>query len=245
VLNEHRSVRQSVVIASDDERGWKRLLGYVVAEEGVTAAELKRHVRDRLPEYMVPEAILVLEEMPLTASGKIDRKRLPLIKQADRQVEQEYTGARTGIEEMLVRIFEEVLKANRIGVQDNFFEIGGHSLLATQVISRVREAFGVEVGVRSVFEDATVERLGCRSEEALRDARMPVESLLFNLVDRPVPRLAALDISSGHESRLNYQDQGDWENSETKRLLSIKRKGIDLSTESAGIGIGGDGEGKV
>ena len=79
VLNEHRSVRQSVVVAREDERGGKRLVGYVVGEEGVTAAELKRHVRERLPEYMVPEAIVVLEEMPLTANGKIDRKRLPAV----------------------------------------------------------------------------------------------------------------------------------------------------------------------
>src|SRR5262249_32266326 len=77
VLNEHSAVRQSVVVASEDERGGKRIVGYVVGEEEATAAELKRHLRERLPEYMVPEAILQLPEMPLTASKKIDRKRLP------------------------------------------------------------------------------------------------------------------------------------------------------------------------
>ena len=77
-MSEHQSVRQSVVVAREDERGGKRLMGYVVGEEEVTAAELKRHLRKRLPEYMVPEAILMLEEMPVTANGKIDRKRLPM-----------------------------------------------------------------------------------------------------------------------------------------------------------------------
>ncbi len=80
VLNEHRSVKQSVVVAREDENGGKRLLGYVVGEGGVTAAELKSYVRERLPEYMVPEAIMILEEMPLTANGKVDRKRLPEVK---------------------------------------------------------------------------------------------------------------------------------------------------------------------
>ena len=145
--------------------GNKRLIGYVVGEEGTRSAELKRHVRERLPEYMVPEAIVVLEEMPLTANGKIDRKRLPsalTLRDAGRQVEQEYVGSRTPLEEMVVGIFEEVLKLDRVGIHDNFFEIGGHSLLATQVISRVRSVFGVRSGVRSIFEAPTAEGLARR-----------------------------------------------------------------------------------
>ena len=168
VLNEHRSVRQSVVTASEDGRGGKRLLGYVVGEEGVTTAELKRHVRERLPEYMAPEAIMVLEEMPVTVNGKIDRKRLPSMNGAGRQLEREYLGARTAIEEILVGIFEEVLELDRVGIRDNFFESGGHSLLATQAISRVREVFGVEIGVRSIFEEPAVAGLAHRIEEAIK-----------------------------------------------------------------------------
>jgi len=171
VLNEHRSVTQSLVIASEDQRGGKRLLGYVVAGEGVTATELKRHVRERLPEYMVPEAILALERMPMTANGKIDLKRLPLVpvvKDGNGPVEQESVRAKTSVEEMLVGIYEEMLKADRVGRGDNFFEIGGHSLLATQVISRIRDVFGVGIGVRSIFEAATVEALAQRVEEAMR-----------------------------------------------------------------------------
>src|SRR5262249_52375191 len=145
VLDEHPSVKQSVVVANQDERGATRLVGYVVGEEGATAPELKKHLREILPEYMVPEAILILEEMPLTSSGKIDRKKLPSAKDAGRQTEQEYRSARTPVEEILVGIFEDVLKANRVGIYDNFFEIGGHSLLATQIFSRVRNTLGVEI----------------------------------------------------------------------------------------------------
>jgi acyl carrier protein len=168
VLNEHRSVRQSVVVVSEDERGGRRLLGYVVREGEVTAGELRRHARSRLPEYMTPDAIVVLEEMPLTANGKIDRKKLPPAKDAGRQLEQKYVGARTPVEEMLAGIFGEALEVDQVGIHDNFFEIGGHSLLATQVISRVRNVFGVDVELRNIFEEPTVERLGRRVAEAVK-----------------------------------------------------------------------------
>src|SRR6266508_629808 len=168
VLNEHRSVKQSVAVVREDERGDKRLLGYVVGEEGVTAEGLKSYVRERVPEYMVPEAIMILEEMPLTANGKVDRKKLPEVKDGGRQSEQEYAGARTPVEEIVIGIFEEVLKAEGVGKNANFFEIGGHSVLATQVISRVRTTFGVEIGVGSIFESATAEGLARRIEEAMK-----------------------------------------------------------------------------
>src|SRR5262249_17938188 len=129
VLNEHRGVRQSAVVASGDESGARRLVGDVVGGE-TTAAELRRYLRAKLPEYMVPEAIHVLEEMPLTASGKVDRKRLPVVNGRSGQQEQEYAGALTPVEEIVAGIYKEVLKLDRVGRDDNFFEIGGHSLLA-------------------------------------------------------------------------------------------------------------------
>jgi amino acid adenylation domain-containing protein len=167
-LAEHGSVRQSVVVSSGDERGAKRLIGYVVVEEGTTGAELKNYVRERLPEYMVPDAIVALEEIPITANGKVDRKKLPAVEGAGRQSERAGDGMRTPVEEILAGIFEEVLKLDRVGRDDNFFELGGHSLLATQVISRARNTFGVEIGVGSIFEAATVKGLASRIEEAVR-----------------------------------------------------------------------------
>src|SRR5215475_15141148 len=116
---------------------------------------------------MVPEAIVILEEMPLTANGKIDRKRLPKVESEGRGPEQRYGVELRLVEEIVAGIYEEVLKVERVGRGDNFFEIGGHSLLATQVVSRVRNAFGVEIGVGAIFEDATVEGLARRIEEAM------------------------------------------------------------------------------
>jgi len=159
VLDEHRSVRQSVVVVREDERGNKRLIGYVVGEEDATPAELKRHVRERLPAYMAPEDILALKEMPVTANGKIDRKRLPAPESAGRRPGREYVGPRTPVEEILVEIFEEVLNLDRVGIHDDFFEIGGHSLLAIRVISRVRSTFDVEIGIRNVFDATTAAKL--------------------------------------------------------------------------------------
>jgi amino acid adenylation domain-containing protein len=158
-LNEHRGVRQSIVVAREDRERGKRLVGYVLGEEIATAANLNRYLRERLPEYMVPEVIIVLKEMPLTANGKIDRKRLPPVESAGRQLETEYVGARTAVEAVLIGIFEEVLELDRIGIHDNFFEIGGHSLLVTRVISRVENTFEMRIGVRSMFEATTVAKL--------------------------------------------------------------------------------------
>jgi amino acid adenylation domain-containing protein/FkbM family methyltransferase len=167
-LNGHHQVKQSVVIAGETNGGGKRLLGYVVVEDGLTAGELKRHVREKLPEYMAPEVILVLEEMPLTANGKVDRKKLLTLEGAVGHLEQKDVVPRTPVEEILLGIFKEVLKLDRVGRGDNFFEIGGHSLLATQVVSRVRSTFGVGIRVGTIFEESTVEGLARRTEEMIR-----------------------------------------------------------------------------
>src|SRR5215813_7288016 len=128
--------------------------------------EVKRYLRERLPEYMAPEVMEELEEMPLTANGKIDRKRLGSGKRERREGEEE--GEKTAVEEIVAGIMGEVLKLERVGRRENFFEIGGHSLLATQVVSRVRSFFGLEIGVGSVFEEPKVAGLARKIEEVLR-----------------------------------------------------------------------------
>ncbi|HEX2523937.1 MAG TPA: phosphopantetheine-binding protein, partial [Terriglobia bacterium] len=124
------------------------------------APELKRYVGEKVPKYMVPSAFVVMEKLPLTANGKVDRKALPQPEQ-ERAMEmgEEYVGPRNEVEKKLAGIWCEVLGVERVGIHDNFFELGGHSLLATQVVSRVREVFGVELPLRNLFETPTIASL--------------------------------------------------------------------------------------
>jgi hypothetical protein len=159
-LQEHSGVKQAAVIAREEDGGEKRLVAYVVpASTELKNQELKDHLRERLPEYMVPAAYVHLEELPLTVNGKLERKRLPSPAtgiEARGAVVPAFTGPRDLEEEILCGIWQHVLKLERVGVEDNFFELGGHSLLATQVISRVRTVFGLELAIRALFEAPTV-----------------------------------------------------------------------------------------
>jgi amino acid adenylation domain-containing protein len=143
-------VRDAVVVAREDIPGDRRLVAYVVGE--ATAPELKRALGERLPEYMVPSSFVFLESLPQTPNGKVDRKALP----APERREEGYAAPRTPVEELLAGIWSEVLGLERVGREDHFFERGGHSLLAVQVVSRVREVFGVELPVRRLFEAPTL-----------------------------------------------------------------------------------------
>jgi amino acid adenylation domain-containing protein len=166
-LRELNGVREAVVIAREDEAGDKRLVAYLVGEG--EADKVGRYLRSRLPGYMVPSAYEWMKELPLTGNGKVDRERLPRPEAAKRSEKggREERG-RTGIEELLRGIWGEVLRVEDLEGRENFFELGGHSLLATQVVSRIREVFGVEVGLRSVFENPTVEGMGKVLELSLR-----------------------------------------------------------------------------
>jgi thioesterase domain-containing protein len=159
VLEEHWSVKQSVVLAREDERGGKRLVGYVVGEEGMTSAELKRYVRERLPEYMVPEAIVVLEKLPVTANGKIDRKRLPSLSDARPSIEGVFVAPRDALELQLVQIWERLLDVHPISVTDNFFDLGGHSLLAISLMTEIQEVTGQQLPLTALFQGGTIEGL--------------------------------------------------------------------------------------
>ncbi|HKX28592.1 MAG TPA: amino acid adenylation domain-containing protein [Blastocatellia bacterium] len=194
-LRTHPDVKQSVVMVNEDGPGRKRLVGYVVSGGRATAAELKHHLRERIPDYMVPEAVLFLDEMPVTANGKIDRKRLSQIEIEVRSEEQEPAGSRTAIEEIVAGIFAEVLGLERGRPDDNFFENGGHSLLATQVVSRVKSAFSVELNVRAIFEEPTVAGLAHRIEAAIRGGERQDAPPLIR-----APREGALLLSYAQQS---------------------------------------------
>jgi amino acid adenylation domain-containing protein len=164
-LESHPSVREAAVAVKPDARGEGRLVAYAVSEEGIKleVEELRRYLGERLPAYMVPVVIVELEQLPLTALGKIDRKALPEVE----QVRREYEAPRTAVEEVLCDIWGELLKAEQVGIRDSFFEMGGHSLLATQLMSRVRDAFNIEVSLRVLFEKPTVAEFAVAIEEIL------------------------------------------------------------------------------
>jgi acyl carrier protein len=154
VLSEHEAVRESVIVAQEDVAGEKRLVAYVVLGEGRDTGGLRDYLRQRLPDYMVPAAFVVLEKLPLTVNGKVDRKALPMPEGRPESVE--YVAPRTPMEEMLADIWTEVFGVGRIGMHDNFFELGGHSILATIMISRMRKEFGIKIPLKTLFEAPTL-----------------------------------------------------------------------------------------
>src|SRR5690606_17215469 len=154
-LDQHAGVAQSVVMAREDSPGDQRLVAYVVrrqADLAITA--MKEHLSAQLPAYMVPSAFVLLAELPLTSSGKVDRKQLPAPGSADVPLA-DYVAPRTPVETVLAEIWAAILKLERVGVHDNFFELGGHSLLAVSVIERMRRA-GLQADVRSLFLTPTI-----------------------------------------------------------------------------------------
>jgi aryl carrier-like protein len=155
-LAAHAAVRDVVVVVREDAPGDQRLVGYVVGD--VDGSELRTFIGTRLPSYMVPSVVMVLDDLPRTPNGKTDRKRLPVpdVAQAG---DAGYVAPRGPVEEAVAEMWCEVLRLDRVGVLDDFFTVGGHSLRITQVLSRVREAFGVDLSLREVYERPTVEAI--------------------------------------------------------------------------------------
>ncbi|MDX2093740.1 MAG: amino acid adenylation domain-containing protein [Kofleriaceae bacterium] len=159
VLAAHASVREVVVLAREDSPGDKRLVAYVVGRDGVPeVAALRTHASASLPEYMVPAAFVVLETMPLTPNGKVDRKALPA-PDLGALSQRAYVAPWTPTEIALSEIWCHVLGTDRVGVRHDFFELGGHSLLAVQAVTRVRERLGVRLPLAALFQARTIEAL--------------------------------------------------------------------------------------
>ena len=138
-----------------------------VAGQVADPGSLRRYLAQSLPDYLVPAAIVVLETLPLTSNSKPDRKALPVPDFAG--LTEVWQGPRTTQEGILCALFENVLSVSRVGIDDNFFDLGGHSLLATRLVSQIRDALGVEIAVRSLFERPTVAQLAETIEDALMD----------------------------------------------------------------------------
>jgi len=179
MLAQHPEVREAVVVARE------RLTAYVVLNElgTATAKQLKEFLKERLPEYMLPSSFVVLDALPLTTTGKVDRNALPNQIRVD--VEETYLAPRTALEQVLAGIFSQVLSLERVGVNDSFFELGGHSLQATQVLSRVREAFQLELPLRALFKAPSVSGLAAfiLEDEAKRARVERTAELLLKLAN--------------------------------------------------------------
>jgi amino acid adenylation domain-containing protein len=168
VLTQHPAVRQAVVVlrrgtnrpSSMQPRRGELLVGYVVMQPGevFSVEKLRGHLKQSVPDYMVPAAFVALDSLPLMPNGKLDRRMLPPLEDQAPELETVYVAPRTPIEESLAEIWRKVLGLQRIGAMDNFFALGGHSLLAVQVIHRVGKQFDVEVPLRTLFEKPTIEQ---------------------------------------------------------------------------------------
>ena len=206
VLGSHAQVRQAVVAARQAPTGDQRLVAYIVPAQGreePTGSELRRYLLDRLADYMTPSAFVVVEALPLMPNGKVDRAALPEPDWSKREMEGEFVAPRTPTEEVLAQIWSQVLglEAGRVGIYDNFFELGGHSLLATQLVSRVRDAFDVDLPLRNVFESPTVITLAEQIEVMQRTAAGVQAPPI-----RPTPRDQDLPLSFAQQ-RLWFLDQ--------------------------------------
>jgi amino acid adenylation domain-containing protein/non-ribosomal peptide synthase protein (TIGR01720 family) len=190
-LTNHPTIKQTAAIVREDVPGDKRLVAYLVCdrENPPAIADLRQFLKQKLPEYMLPSAFVFLEALPLTPSGKIDRRALPT-PDGNRQLETAFVAPTTPTELSLAQIWTDVLGITQIGIRDNFFDLGGHSLLATQLISRVRTAFRLEVPLRSLFEAPTIAEFAeyiLVTKQDVTCAALPLVAIAPDKRDKPLP----------------------------------------------------------
>ncbi len=193
ILAQHPDLRQTAVIVREDQPGDKRLVAYVCPNQGQipTSGQLRRFLSEKLPDYMVPGTFIILEAFPLTPSGKVDRKALPIPDASSLIRETSFVAPRDSVELQLAQIWSEILGVSPIGVHDNFIELGGHSLLATKIIGLVRDRFQVELPLNCLFECPTVAEL---AQEVI-----PLEGLDVGASLQPIPREPRMPISFSQE----------------------------------------------
>lgn len=192
VLSNHPAVREAVVMAREDARGENRLVAYIEIDGRTepSTSELRAYIKEKLPDYMIPSAFVILDAFPLTSNGKVDRRALPAPDNALREFQQDRSVPRNIFEEMLAGVWAKVLGTDEVGIHANFFELGGNSILATQVTSRISESFQVELPLRSIFESPTVAQLA-----GLVEQMRAAESNVTIIPVETVSRQAALPLS--------------------------------------------------
>jgi acyl carrier protein len=191
VLSQHHAIRESAVVAREDGPNDKSLVAYMVAAEDValTPSELRSFLKQKLPDYMIPSAFVMLNALPLTPNGKVDRRALPDPGEIRSASEETYEAPRTPVESLIAEIWQDVLHVNRVGVHDNFFDLGGHSLLCLPVMTRLEKQLGVRITPR----DLILQTLGqlaaaCEARQETEQAAKPdgLRKRVFNALRRAV-----------------------------------------------------------
>lgn len=195
-LCAHTAIREAATVVREDSPGEKRLVAYVVLHAGhaVTSADLRAFLKDRLPEYMVPHVFVTLESLPLTSSGKVDRRSLPAPDRSRPEQEAAFIEPRTKVEEILRNIWMEVLGVERIGINDNFFELGGDSILTIQVVARANRE-GLRLVPKLLFQHQTIAALATvvgtaqtiTAEQSAVEGELPLTPIQHWLFDQNLP----------------------------------------------------------
>jgi hypothetical protein len=227
VVSQHPAVKECVVDAREDAPGNKRLAAYLVlspeyntsgeSDPSALVSEIRTWMKEQLPEYMVPSAFGILESIPLTPNGKVNRRSLPAPVFGQNE-SRAHIEPRTLTEEHLAAIWIDVLRVHRVGVYDDFFELGGHSLLATQVVSRIREWTGVEVPLRMIFETPTIDGLAPRVDRIRAGQSEEKSPIQRTKRDQPLPLSFA-------QQRLWFLDQLDPDTPLYNAPWTIRMKG--------------------
>ena len=171
MLRTHEAVREAAVVVREDQPGDRRLVAYVSAAAGATVPvdQLRALVRETLPDYMMPSAIVSMAALPVTANGKIDRAALPA-PDGGRQLEHTFVAPSTTLERRIAEIWRDVLRVTEVGINDNFFDLGGHSLLLVQLHARLVQSLGLEISVLDMFRFPTISTLASHLSEPLPQA---------------------------------------------------------------------------
>jgi acyl carrier protein len=160
-LLQHPGVKEVAVLMWGVEEDKKRIVAYVVAHEkdGLSRVDLREYLKTKLPEYMVPGGWIMLEDLPLTTNGKLDREALAGHEEESDTEAEEYVAPRTELEQKVAEVWNEVLRMEQVSIHANFFDLGGHSLIAAQLVSRLQQAFSVSIPLRLVFDSPTIAEL--------------------------------------------------------------------------------------
>lgn len=183
ILTQHENIREAVAIARETATADKQIIAYVVPQDKhkVTIAQLRNFVGDRLPDYAIPASFILLEKLPRTPNGKLDRRSLPLPNLSRLGLESDFVAPRSELEEKLAAIWESVLDIHPVGIEDSFFELGGHSLLAVRLFSKIEQSFGRNLPLSLLFEAPTIAQL---SKVLNRETNLESPSCLVAIRDR-------------------------------------------------------------